>query len=112
VKPSGAGQSTRGWVHPDLALGFEVVASDLLDARADRSRLRRIDMGEDGTVAFLSLEDMIADRMGQHASGSAPGMLEQARSLFALHADADLAYLEERIRQESSGDHGVSDLTD
>lgn len=106
------GQSTRGWVHPNLALGFEVVASDLLDGNADRSRLGRIDLGEDGTAAFLSVEDMIADRMGQHASGSAPGMLEQARTLYRLHPDADLAYLEERIRQESTGNYGVSDLTE
>lgn len=112
VKPSGAGQWTRGWVHPDLALGFEVVASDLLDGNADRARLRRIDLGEDGTAAFLSVEDMIADRMGQHASGSAPRMLEQARALYALHPDVDRDYLEDRIRLESAGDHGVSNLTE
>jgi hypothetical protein len=32
--------------------------------------------------------------MGQSASGTAPEMLEQARRLFALHADADLLYME------------------
>jgi len=27
VRPSGPGRATRGWVHPDLGLGFEVVTS-------------------------------------------------------------------------------------
>ena len=61
---------------------------------------------------MLSLEDMIADRVGQYASGTAPEMLEQARILFRLFPDADLAYLERRIRYESGGDHGLDILQD
>jgi len=53
---------------------------------------------------------MIADRVGQYASGTAPEMLERARRLFALHADADRAYMERRIRHESAGEYGVEDL--
>jgi len=34
--------------------------------------------------AYANREDLLADRMGQYASGSAPEMLEQARTLFAL----------------------------
>ena len=44
---------------------------------------------------------MIADRMGQFASGTSPEMLDQARSLFVHHADADLAYMDRRIRHEA-----------
>ena len=110
VRPSGPGKATRGWIHPELQLGFEVVSSTLLDGMAERERVRLIDFGDDGEVAIISIEDMIADRMGQYASGSASDTLEQARRLFILHADVDLDYMDQRIRYESGGDYGVADL--
>ncbi|MFN3943406.1 MAG: hypothetical protein ACK4K7_00585 [Allosphingosinicella sp.] len=110
IRPSGRGRATRGWIHPDLQLGFEVVARSLLGGLAERERVRLIDLGEDGVAAVISVEDMIADRMGQYASGAAPEMLEQARRLFALHADVDRDYMEKRIRHESAGEYGVADL--
>jgi hypothetical protein len=110
VRPSGPNRATRGWLHPDLGLGFEVVSGSLLNGQADRGRLRLIDLGEDGEAAIISVEDMIADRMGQYASGTAPEMLEQARRLYRLHADADRGYMEQRIRHESAGEYGVADL--
>ena len=110
VRPSGPGQSLRGWIHPDLHLGFEVVANSLLDGKADRSRVQTIDMGSDGDAAVIGVEDMIADRMGQYASGSAPEMLGQARILYSLHPDADRDYLDRRIREETLGDHGIADV--
>jgi len=110
IRPSGRGRATRGLVHPQLRLGFEIVSGSLLDGMADRDRLELIDLDQDGEAAIISVEDMIADRMGQYASGTAPEMLEQARRLFALHPDADRDYMEERIRHESSGDYGVQDL--
>lgn len=62
-------------------------------------------------MAWLTApEDIIADRMGQYASGSAPGMLGQARALFALSERLDLGYMERRIREETGGDYGVQDL--
>lgn len=109
-RPGGAGSATRGWVHPDLRLGFEVVSGSLLDGAADHHRVRLLDLGQDGSAAIIPLEDMIADRMGQYASGTAPEMLEQARRLYALHGDADLDYMEKRIRHESAGNYGVDDL--
>jgi hypothetical protein len=112
TKPGGLGHTSLGWVHPDLGLGFEVVSATLLDGMADRDRIVLIDLGPDGVAAIISVEDMIADRMGQYASGSAPEMLEQARSLFHLYADADLDYMDQRIRYETGGDHGVADLRD
>lgn len=39
VKPSGRGMMTRGWIHPELKLGFEVVGSNLLEGLADRDRV-------------------------------------------------------------------------
>jgi hypothetical protein len=110
VRPSGPGLATRGWIHPTLALGFEVVSSALLEGMADRERVRMVRMGEDGMAAFVALEDIVADRMGQYASGTAPDMLGQARALFTLFPDADLAYMEQRIRYETGGDYGIDAL--
>jgi hypothetical protein len=71
-----------------------------------------IDLGVDGRAAIISVEDIIADRMGQYASGAAPTMREQARKLFGLHDDLDLDYMERRIRHESAGEYGIEDLHD
>jgi hypothetical protein len=110
VRPSGHGKLLRGWIHPELGLGFEVVADNLLGGHADRDRIRLIEVSEAGAFAVISLEDLIADRMGQYHSGTASDMLEQARMLFALYPDADLDYLERRIREETQNDHGIADL--
>lgn len=110
MRPSGPGKATRGWVHPELRLGFEVVSRSLLDGLADRDRVVMVDTGDDAQAAFVSLEDMIADRMGQYASGSAPEMLAQARALFRLYPDADRVYMNRRIREETAGDHGIDTL--
>jgi hypothetical protein len=110
ASPSPPASATPHWVHPDLKLGFEVVSARLLDGQADRERVRMVRAGDDGVAAFISLEDMIADRMGQYASGSAPEMLAQTRALFALYPDADRAYMERRIRHETAGDHGIDTL--
>jgi len=109
-RPLGPGHTPLGWIHPELKLGFEVVSGSLFDGMADSARVRLIDFDPDGAIAVISLEDMIADRMGQYASGTAPELLGQARVLFALHPDADLAYLERRIREETSSDHGIASL--
>jgi len=61
-------------------------------------------------LAILSIEDMIADRMGQYASGTARDMLGQARALYSLPIRFDLDYLDRRIREESVGDYGIEDL--
>jgi hypothetical protein len=110
MRPSGAGMATRGWIHPELKLGFEVVSATLLDGMAERGRVRLIDVGDQGQVAVIALEDIIADRMGQYASGSASEMLDQARALFALYPDADFAYMDARIKHETVGDYGIDAL--
>lgn len=110
VRPSGPGAMTRGWIHPDLKLGFECVSGTLLDGMADRSMVRLIELGMDGDLAVLAPEDIIADRMGQYASGSAPDMLGQARALFTICEALDIDYMERRIAHETAGEYGVQDL--
>lgn len=111
VRPSGAGVSLRGWVHPDLGLGFEVVGSVPLDGGVEPDRMHLIrPFGETARFRILPVEDMIADRMGQFASGSAPEMRGQAQTLLALYPDLDRDYLERRLREETFGDHGIEDI--
>ena len=105
-KPEGMGHTPLGWVHPDLKLGFEVVASVPFDGAVDPDRILRVGLS-DGAFAVIPVEDLIADRVGQYASGSAPEMLEQARMLLQLHPDLDRDYLDQRIRQESLGVHDI-----
>ena len=111
TKPEGKGHTPLGWIHPDLRLGFEVVSDTLLDGLADRDRVLLVDLDINGVASIVSIEDMIADRMGQFASGTAPDMAAQARALFTLYHDKDLVYLERRVREETGGDYGVADLT-
>jgi hypothetical protein len=111
VRPSGPGRMLKGWVHPKLQLGFEVVADFPMDGNVDRDHIRLVQpVGETAMFRVISVEDLIADRMGQYASGTARDRIDQARILLALHPDADLDYLERRIREESSGDFGVEDV--
>lgn len=110
VRPSGPGMATRGWVHPELKLGFECVAGALLDGLADRDMVQVFEIGSDGAVAVIAPEDIIADRMGQFASRTAPEMLGQARALFVLCEGLDLPYMTRRISEETGGDYALSDL--
>ena len=110
TKPEGLGHTSLGWVHPKLGLGFEVVSSTLLDGMADRNRVAFYDFNPDGTAAFVAVEDIIADRMGQYASGTAPEMLYQALILLAISDDIDQDYMDERIRYETGGDYGAADV--
>lgn len=112
MKPSGPGTALRGWIHPDLKLGFEVVGSTLLDGLGSRDLVQVIEIGSHGSIAVIAVEDLIADRMGQFASGSAGEMLGQARALFKLSRQPDLVYMERRIREETAGSYGVQNLED
>jgi len=61
-------------------LGFEVVGSRLLDGLASRDLIRIVEVGNEGAIAVIAVEVLIADRMGQYASGSAHEMLGQAQA--------------------------------
>lgn len=111
IRLSGPGKSTRGWVHPDLGFGFEVVGDRPMGGSVLSTELVMTQAvpGEPQMV-LLSIEDMIADRMGQYASGTAREMLGQAQTLYRLPISFDRAYLDCRIREESCGDYGIEDL--
>jgi hypothetical protein len=112
IRPSGAGAMLKGWVHAELRLGFEVVAEVPMDGNVDAAHLRLVrPIGGQGLFRIISVEDLIADRVGQYASGTAADRLLQARVLLGLQPTVDLAYLERRIREESAGDYGVDDIT-
>ncbi|HMG48685.1 MAG TPA: hypothetical protein VK614_14650 [Allosphingosinicella sp.] len=111
VRPSGVGMALRGWIHPDLGLGFEIVGSSPMGGDLDPARLRLVrPPDESARFRIISVEDMIADRMGQFASGTASDMRGQARTLLTLYPDLDRAYLERRIREETLGEHGIEDI--
>jgi hypothetical protein len=111
VRPSGPGRATRGWVHPDLGLGFEVVGNSPMGGSVPSTQLSMVKaIPDEPALVVVSIEDMIADRMGQYASGTARGMIDQARKLFSLNFAMDRDYLDRRIREESVGDYGVEDL--
>ena len=110
VRPAGAGQMLKGWIHPQLRLGFEVVAETPMDGAFDPATLLLVENLDEGSFVVLSVEDLIADRMGQYASGSASDRLGQARTLFALHPSLDRAYLDQRIRFETGGDYDIGAL--
>ena len=79
-----------------------------MDGAAAASRFRLVrPIDENELFRIIAIEDLIADRVGQFASGSAREMLEQARLLFGLYADLDRDYLESRIRDETAGEHGI-----
>lgn len=111
VRPHGPGHTALGWLHPELKLGVEVVASSPMGGTIDPARLLLVrPIGEAVPFRVLSVEDMIADRMGQFASGSAPDMRGQAAILFRLYPELDRDYLERRIREETLGEHGIEDI--
>lgn len=111
VRPSGAGSMLQGWIHPELRLGFEVVADLPMDGNVDAAHIRPIEpINETALFRIISVEDLIADRFAQYASGTASDRIEQARLLLDLSPDVGIEYPERRIREESSGDYVVEDL--
>jgi hypothetical protein len=97
TRPGGPGHTPLGWIHPELKLGFEVVASTPMGGSVDHARILLVGLA-DAAFAIIPVEDLIADRMGQYASGTAPEMLGQARALYDLHPALDRAYLEREFR--------------
>jgi hypothetical protein len=95
----------RGFYHPELAMGVEIVGRSLFDGHADEARVLVVDVSAGAAVSVVSIEDLIADRMGQFSS-TATGvneMLEQAIRLLQLARPMDEDYLNRRIKTETSG---------
>ena len=42
LRPSGAGKLLKGWVHPELKLGFEIVADVPMDGNVDAAHVRLV----------------------------------------------------------------------
>ena len=110
IRPSGVGHLTTGWIHPILKFGFEIVASAPFNGAFDQDTLALVDNIDGRAFVVISVEDLIADRMGQYASGTAADRFEQAKALFLLHPDVDKEYLDRRIKEETVGDYGIEAL--
>lgn len=58
VKPAGAGMLLKGWIHPELKLGFEVVAEVPMDGNVDAAHIRIVQpVGETALFRVISVED-------------------------------------------------------
>ena len=102
----------RGYYHPELAMGVEVVGRALFDGHTDEAKVIIVQVAPDAAVAVAPVEDLIADRMAQFAS-TATGvneMLEQAVRLFQLAPPMDEDYLNRRIGAETAGAYDLAFL--
>jgi hypothetical protein len=65
------------------------------------------------TVAFIGVEDLIADRLGQDCSDphtGRPEMRAQAALLYRLAERLNRSYLDKRIREETHNRYSLADL--
>lgn len=102
-----------GFYHPGHpGYGFQPVSGPLFDGLSDTTRLFHLVVKPPAEITLPSIEDMIADRLGQYAVAppSDNSRLLQARALFELAEDLDLAYLLERIGNEG-GDAALLGIT-
>ena len=114
VREDRVGHLLFGFYHSEHpGYGFQQVSGALFEGRADRGRLVRLAASAAGEIALPAIEDMIADRLAQHAAmegkGSDDSRLVQARVLFSLARTIDRDYLLRRIMDEG-GDPAVLDL--
>lgn len=106
------GEMPKGFYHPQHPeYGFELVAGPAFDGRSDPDRLVRPVMRDGHELALPSFEDMIADRLAQHAVASASddSRLHQARMILTMAKHIDLHYLKRRVAEED-GDLNLLDL--
>ena len=91
-----------GMLRWSVGLAVQVVSGQLMDGKADRNRIRIVDL-EDGQLRIISIEDLIADRMGQAFAQHPPrkDLLDQASKLNLLAEELDDAYLNARILEET-----------
>ncbi len=104
VRENRLGKLKIGFYHPDhLSFGYQQVTGPLFDGLSDVKRLVRVTVTEQGDAVVLpAIEDMIADRLGQHetASPTDHSRLLQAQALLKLAAAIDMPYLLKRISDE------------
>lgn len=92
-----------GWYHPDHpGFGVQQVSGRLFDGHTDETRLISVELEGDLAVTLPPLEDLIADRLGQHAVAG-PGddsRLWQARWMLTMARNIDREYMRRRVREE------------
>lgn len=111
LSEGGLGHGAGGWFHPSAPqYAVELVTPPLFDGRADPERLLRLTV-RGASIVLPSIEDLIADRLAQHAvaSGADLSRLEQARALLRMAKHVDRHYLERRIVEEG-GNPALLDL--
>ena len=89
------GMLKGGLWHRKLGFGVQVVSGLLMDGKVSRDRFFVLNI-ENVPVRVITVEDLIADRLGQAYSSHPPlkDMLDQAVKLYALAEDADDDYLD------------------
>lgn len=103
VQEGGVGHLANAFYLPDCPhYVVEQVSGALFDGRTDRSRLVRLAVKSGGEIIMPPIEDLIADRLGQHAiaSRSDPSRLLQAKALLESSPSIDRSYLARRILEE------------
>ncbi len=103
------GRLMKSFLHPKLGIAVEVI-SGFLYPGSDATRIRPVEIAEGKRIAFLPIEDLIADRLGQCADDGRQEMLDQAIALFKLAHEPDEGYLDERIRVQTMGDWSLASL--
>ena len=100
------------FIHPTLGFGVELVSGAYFDGRADRARVRLVQVA-DAVISMAPTEDLIADRLGQWIASDRRDreLLLQAVALFRLAEELDLPYLDRRIREDTCGDLALGHLS-
>ena len=100
-----------GWHHPSHPkFGFQQVTGPLFDGRTDRGRAYQIRLRSGLHIVLPAVEDMIADRLAQHAVASPSGFsrLNQARAMVRVASAIEHPYLVKRVNEEG-GDVSLLD---
>lgn len=99
----GTGHLAGGFYHPDHGqYTVEQVSRPLFDGLADCKRVIRLIVKEGSEIVIPAIEDLIADRLAQHAVSSRAdaSRLDQAQALFNMAERIDRHYLVRRIVEE------------
>ena len=103
IAENGTGHLAGGFYHPNYShYAVEQVTGPVFDGLADRRRMLRLVLKEDSEIIIPAVEDLIADRLGQHAIASPAdrSRLDQAQALFKMADGIDRRYLVKRIVEE------------
>jgi hypothetical protein len=92
-----------GHYHPDYpTYGVQLVTGPLFDGRSSHNRLIRIEIAAGSAFTTPGIEDLIADRLAQHAVAATTdtSRLRQAQQLLQMAESVDFDYLVRRTREE------------